>query len=136
MISVMSNPVFVFNPNYWATRIFDKKISTTRNWETWKIVITYMPFSRPVSSHFLFLNFYFPKRQWIQLFKLEKELSHDPFQICYDPLVGRDPSVEKRWSNLYRPCIQICTPVVLDLFLIGVILRMKKIWGTTKSRKM
>ncbi len=84
----------------------------------------------------------FDQFQWIQLFKLEKELSHDPFQICYDPLVGRYPSVEKRWSNLYRPSIQIYlslhtrTAVVLNLFLISVILSMKKIWGTTKSKKM
>ncbi len=25
--------------------------------------------------------------------------AHDPFQICHDPLAGRDPSVEKRCFN-------------------------------------
>jgi len=28
--------------------------------------------------------------------------AHDPFEILHDPLLGRDPSVEKRWYRVRR----------------------------------
>jgi len=65
----------VLNPNCSETCIFEKKISTAHNWE------------------------FFGKFECIKPFKVEKKLIHDPFEIFHDPLPGRAPSVEKRWSR-------------------------------------
>jgi hypothetical protein len=51
-----------------------------------------------IKSYQIFGKYVFELAHLSSIFFSEK--SNDPFEICHDPLLGRDPSVEKHCSKV------------------------------------